>query len=491
VAVLALAACGGGSSPTAPGPSSASGDVVEVAPDRWNFRRSASGRAFVPVGVNYDHDMSLPCPLLLEDYWHDRWADVERDFQEIASLGFNVVRVHLQFEQFIQGPGMPNQANLQKLDQLVRLAERNGLLLNLTGLGFYRRERVPAWYAGLGDDAAMEAEAAFWTAVASRYPDDPAIFAYDLQNEPNVYPGDTEDVVGVPFAPCDPDGPGPAPATGFSYVHNHFRHAGPRWTAWVQSKYATEAALRQAWSDFPRPGESFTAIARPGFFSSETRVRDHYAFMHDAAAVWTRRMVAAIRSVDRRHLITLGLTSGSLPFQDRLAADARELLIYSSFSPHHLRSLLDFTSVHVYPHAYGPRTNVDLSEMVLRGAHVGSPVVLEEMWPSVGGAPFERFLARSRGSVSGWFSFYWGRTPAELRATGTLPNAIIADWLERYSAFARNEVPSGGLTRAAAEATTPASIEALLFSQPARVELSDRYSSYAARDAFLDPVLQQ
>jgi hypothetical protein len=128
--------------------------------------------------------------------------------------------------------------------------------------------------------------------------------------------------------------------------------------------------------------------------------------------------------------------------------------------------------------------------MILRGAHVGSPVVLEEMWPSVGGPAFERFLTRSRGSVSGWFSFYWGQTPAELRATGTLSNAIIAAWLDRYSAFARNEVPANGLTRAPAEATTPASIEALLFSQPARVELSDRYSTYADRGAYLDPVLQ-
>jgi hypothetical protein len=80
--------------PSAPNPSAASGDVVQVAPDRWNFRRSVSGRPFVPAGVNYDHDMSAPCPLLLEEYWHDRWADVERDFREIADLGFNAVRVH-------------------------------------------------------------------------------------------------------------------------------------------------------------------------------------------------------------------------------------------------------------------------------------------------------------------------------------------------------------------------------------------------------------
>jgi hypothetical protein len=80
---------------------------------------------------------------------------------------------------------------------------------------------VPAWYAALGDDAAMEAEAGFWTSVASRYPNDPAIFSYDLQNEPNVYPGDTEDVVGAPFAPCDPDGPGPAPLSLLDFTSVH------------------------------------------------------------------------------------------------------------------------------------------------------------------------------------------------------------------------------------------------------------------------------
>jgi hypothetical protein len=67
LANMLVAACGGGSSPSAPGPAPSPGDLVQVAPDRWNFRRSASGLPFVPVGVNYDHDMSSPCPLLLEE----------------------------------------------------------------------------------------------------------------------------------------------------------------------------------------------------------------------------------------------------------------------------------------------------------------------------------------------------------------------------------------------------------------------------------------
>ena len=46
-----------------------------------------SGRVFVPVGVNYDHDQKPPCPRLLEEYWESEWAEVEADFREIAQLG--------------------------------------------------------------------------------------------------------------------------------------------------------------------------------------------------------------------------------------------------------------------------------------------------------------------------------------------------------------------------------------------------------------------
>jgi cellulase (glycosyl hydrolase family 5) len=486
-----LAACGS-SGPTTPSPSASPGasrEFIGVAADGWNFAYLPSGRVFVPVGVNYDHDQKPPCPRLLEEYWDNEWAEVEADFREIAQLGFNAVRIHLQLAKFVSAPGVANEASLRQLDRLMQLAHQTGLVLNVTGLGLYRADEIPRWFSTLSDDQATEVEAFFWRTLAARYRDESAIFAYDLQNEPFISAVDTSDWVSAPFAPCDPDAGGPLPARGFSYVHLHYRLAGPRWGEFVRRKYESEAALRAAWPDYPRPGESRSDPARPSFGTSRERARDHLEFRHQLAREWTSRLLGAIRETDSRHLVSIGLTEGALPFQDDNAANAREFLLYSAYSPLHLADLLSYVNVHVYPRRYGAATNVDLAELVLRGAHVGKPVVLQETFPQIDGPDFDRFLARSRRSVSGWFSFYWGKTPAELRGSGTLADAILADWIERYSAFARG-VPAGGVTREAPQATVQVSIEAQLWSQAERIELVRQYAGFRARDSFLDPRLQ-
>ena len=94
-------------------------------------------------GVNYDHDRQ---GRLLEDYWHDEWPSVVKDFAEIKQLGVNTVRVHLQLGKFMSTVDDPSNANLSRLADLVKLAERTGLYLNITGLGCYHKNDVPPWY---------------------------------------------------------------------------------------------------------------------------------------------------------------------------------------------------------------------------------------------------------------------------------------------------------------------------------------------------------
>ena len=90
-------------------------------------------------GVNYDHDAA---GRLIEDYWHTEWPKVQADFAEIKQLKANVVRVHLQLTKFMETGEQPNAANLERLKDLLRLAESTGLYLDLTGLGCYPRCRV-------------------------------------------------------------------------------------------------------------------------------------------------------------------------------------------------------------------------------------------------------------------------------------------------------------------------------------------------------------
>src|SRR6266699_3120584 len=116
---------------------------VRVSKDKKGIVLGPSGRPFVPWGFNYDHDDK---GRLIEDYWEDEWPTVEAHFGQMKKLGANVVRVHLQLGKFMDGPDKPSE-----------------------------KER---WAV----------HARFWQAVAGRCAASPAVFCYDLMNEP-VVPG--------------------------------------------------------------------------------------------------------------------------------------------------------------------------------------------------------------------------------------------------------------------------------------------------------------
>jgi len=222
---------------------------VVVGPDRREFVLRETGKPFVPWGFNYDHDEQ---GRLIEDYWDRQWPKVEEDFGEMKKLGANVVRVHLQFGKFMSGPRQAETSSLKQLARLVKLAERLGLYLDLTGLGCYHKQDVPEWYDRLSETDRWQAQAAFWEAIARQCADSPAIFCYDLMNEP-VVPGGRRkpgEWLGPPFA-------------GKHFVQFVTLDQGER--------------------------------TRP-----------------EIARAWIRELSAAVRKHDRRHLITVGLVSWSL-----------------------------------------------------------------------------------------------------------------------------------------------------------------------------------
>ena len=223
---------------------------IQVAPDGKGFVLTSSGHPFTPWGFNYDHDAQMR---FLEDYWDTRWSDVEADFREMKELGANVVRIHLQLGRFMRKPDEPNSDALDRLARVVALAERVGLYLDITGLACYRKPGIPAWYDGLSESARWDVQARFWEAVSSRCAASPAVFCYDLMNEP-VVPGDRR-------APGDWLGP---PFLG-EYYYVQFISLDPA-------------------------GRTRPEVARQ----------------------WIRRLTPAIRKHDRRHLITVGLVDWSL-----------------------------------------------------------------------------------------------------------------------------------------------------------------------------------
>jgi hypothetical protein len=224
-------------------------EPIRISKDGTGFVTAPSGNKFVPWGFNYDHDAK---GRLIEDYWADGWDLVKTHFGQMKALGANVVRVHLQFGKFMQTADRPDAKALDRLADLLKLAEATGLYLDLTGLGCYHKADVPAWYDALGERERWAAQAVFWAAVAGRCNDSPAVFCYDLMNEPVVSGGKRKagDWLGPPFG------------------DKHF----------VQVISLDQAGRK-----------------RP-----------------DVARAWVKELVAAIRKHDTAHLVTVGLVDWSL-----------------------------------------------------------------------------------------------------------------------------------------------------------------------------------
>jgi hypothetical protein len=178
----------GGSALMAPSQATQSMRFVRVSEDRHSFVLD-EGSPFIAWGFNYDHDEK---GRLLEDYWAAEWPKVQEDFREMKTLGANVVRLHLQLGKFMKQPQEPNEAALMRLGQVTELAQRLRLYLDLTGLACYHKKDVPAWYDGLSERERWAVQARFWEAVAGRCADSPAIFCYDLMNEPILAGGKKE-----------------------------------------------------------------------------------------------------------------------------------------------------------------------------------------------------------------------------------------------------------------------------------------------------------
>jgi hypothetical protein len=219
-------------------------ELIRPSEDGAAFVHAESGVKFVAWGFNYDHD---DAGRLLEDYWQKEWPTIIEDFREMKALGANVVRIHLQTAKFMKSPQQPDERNLAQLARLVKLAEQTGLYLDITGLGCYHKKDVPQWYDVMDETQRWNTQVIFWEAVANTCAKSPAIFCYDLMNEP-VLPG-----------------------------------ANKKETDWLAGEFAGSHFVQRITLDL----------------AGRTRKQ--------VAKAWVDKLAAAIRKHDNHHMITVGV----------------------------------------------------------------------------------------------------------------------------------------------------------------------------------------
>ncbi len=330
-------------------------DWIRPSEDGTHFVREGTGKRIEMWGFNYDHDEG---GRLLEDYWDAEWDMIAGDFREMKALDANVVRVHLQFARFMTSPEQPNEANLARLGKLVRLAEETGLYLDLTGLGCYHKQDVPEWYDALEESARWDAQARFWRAVAGVCKESPAIFCYDLMNEPIL--------------------------------------SGGKGEGWLAGE--------------PLGGK---------YFVQRITLDEKGRKPQEIAGAWIKRLTSAIREVDPRHMITVGVIPWAYTFKG-----AKPL-----FHSPEAGEPLDFVSVHFYP----KKDDIQGALDALAVYEVGKPLVVEEIFPLAAGIEGTgAFIDGANDRVDGWISFYWGKTIEENEEAGDLKGAIVAQWLRYF-----------------------------------------------------------
>jgi hypothetical protein len=213
-------------------------ETVRISPDKKGFVLRPSGDRYVPWGHNY---ASVE---ILERLANDP-ARVQREFAEMGAVGTTVARIHPEMVRILAGPNKADPEALDQLRKLLKIAEDSGIHLKITGLACYKIKDRMAWYDSMDEQDRWKTQAFFWETVAGVCAESPAVFAYDLVNEPAA--------VGKPD-----DG-------------------------WYMGRMGDVEFCQRL-------------TRHPGRRSGDDVFRE-----------WTKRMVTAIRTHDQTHLITMGM----------------------------------------------------------------------------------------------------------------------------------------------------------------------------------------
>jgi len=220
------------------GPWAAGMETVKIAPDEKGFILHPSGARYIPWGHNY---ASVD---IMERLANDP-ARVEREFTEMKAAGTTVARIHPEMPRILTSRDKVDPRALDQLRKLLKIAENSGIHLKITGLACYKIKDRMAWYDSMDEQDRWKTQSFFWETIARTCAESPAVFAYDLVNEPAA--------------------------------------AGKGADGWYMGRMGEVEFCQRLSLD-------------PGKRNGDDIFRE-----------WAKRMVAAIRKHDQTHLITMGM----------------------------------------------------------------------------------------------------------------------------------------------------------------------------------------
>ncbi len=160
-----------------PPPAKTNLEPIVITADGSGFQLEKKGQRFVPWGHNY-------ASVDIMRRWEKDPTRVERELKEMKQAGTTVIRIHPEFPRFFKEKDTYNESAFTQLEELVSLADQVGIYLKITGLGCYNLAERMDWYDALPERERWDVQANYWTRVAQVCGKSPAVFAFDLVNEP-------------------------------------------------------------------------------------------------------------------------------------------------------------------------------------------------------------------------------------------------------------------------------------------------------------------
>ena len=212
----------------------------------------------------------------------------ERDFEEMKSIGVNVVRTGIwtAFRHVMLNPGAPNEGVMRALTAFLLSAARHDITVIFTLFAF-----TPEAWEGVNpflDPRSIQAQKEYVAAFAWRFSQFNNLM-WDLINEPS-FPGCGKYWTSRP---------------------NYDPFEERAWREWIEARHPS-GDLEEAWRATPRTGAGLPDLhdfEDHQTYQNRTPIRalDYRLFVQDVFNRWARRMTAVIRqNGNPRQLITVG-----------------------------------------------------------------------------------------------------------------------------------------------------------------------------------------
>lgn len=282
-------------------------ELIRVTSDHWGFETSISKTRFVPFGANFvlneKRYLNLFGPGI---YDRERY---ECGLAALSELGFNTVKVFLPIAQVLPDPQVAGQARiapgyLDNLEEFLRLAHRHRIRV-VVCLACWGGNDIKWWHEGgeyfgrrpwrsdTGIDS-LDVLSHFWTQLATRLRNDPAVFSYSPTVEWTFPAGN------LTWTP-----------PGHQYGRLETAPGLFFWRAFLQARYDSIADLNRAYGT---AYDSFHAVPIVDFdYDSKAKrykdpaaeVLDYQDFREWASRRYLKPQIAAIRAADPTHLVTI------------------------------------------------------------------------------------------------------------------------------------------------------------------------------------------